>query len=97
MIQIQGLIRGKVEDICFEPTKPRFKQNGEIILASTTHAHLTPHGEDTQMSVELPDNTELVSPTSWMWICYERSDSLYMFTIKSDPASYTYAQLRRAR
>lgn len=98
MIVITGFLRGDVTDVVFEPTRPRFKKDGQIILATPVHASIVPSGRDWSMEVKLTDNVELPSPTKWMYLVYEKSkQGTYMFAIPSDPATYTYAQLRRAR
>lgn len=98
MISISGTIAGDVTDVVFEPTKPRFKKGDQIILAQPVHARLTPQGHDWALDVQLPDNVELPSPTKWMYLVYEKSrQGTHMFALTSDPATYTYAQLRRAR
>lgn len=103
MIHIEGDVFGELVDVYYIPSDHYLwgpEPDRVIVIASPLHALLTPKGEYTHVSVDLPDNTMLTTPASnqWTWICYEvGKHQTYRYALTSEARTLTYAASRPRR
>ena len=97
MITISGTVIGDLARVVFLPSEPRFSNpDGNIVVSEPIYADLDQVPGVCAVSVELPDNEELIDPQDWFWQVYETSKLGHttQFTVPSDPSSYQYADIR---
>jgi hypothetical protein len=90
-------VSGTLSTLAFEPSRQRFNDvDGNQVVSNTIYARLQRAPGLTTVSVDLPDNTELIHHKPWVWLVYETTTTgrKRLFTVKSDPATYRYADLR---
>jgi hypothetical protein len=103
VISISGEVRGDELSVRYDASDAYLRDTkGNIVVAGPIFAHVTktPVHDIWLVSVELPDNTELISPASnaWVWLVTESSrQGRYHYFLPSAPATLTYAASRPRR
>jgi hypothetical protein len=98
MISVSGTVIGDLATVVFTPSRQRFTDStGDVVVGEPVYAltqNISPGVS--QVSVDLPDNSEMLSTKDWVWMVYETSilGGKVLFTLPSDQADYQYADIR---
>lgn len=98
MISVYGTVVGDLATVVFSPSQQKFASpSGDTIVGSPVYAYIQNIRPGlSQVTANLPDNSEMLNTKDWVWMVYETSQRgrTTLFVISSDQADYAYADIR---